>query len=135
MRVVVIGGTGHTGTYLVPRLVEAGYEVALISRNRGVRYEPDGPHGRGAWKRAQWVELDHTKSEAAGKFGMSVAAMEPDIVIDMICYRLESASNDWLPAALHLARSHQRIAQLAHPERQDGGLILPGSIDYRQAQS
>jgi uncharacterized protein YbjT (DUF2867 family) len=41
MRVVVIGGTGHTGTYLIPRLIEAGHEVALISRNRRPHYEPD----------------------------------------------------------------------------------------------
>jgi len=27
MRMVVIGATGHIGTYLVPRLVAAGHEV------------------------------------------------------------------------------------------------------------
>ena len=31
-RVVVIGATGHIGTYLVPRLVRAGHEVVAISR-------------------------------------------------------------------------------------------------------
>ena len=31
MRVVIIGGSGHVGTYLVPRLVEAGHEVVAIS--------------------------------------------------------------------------------------------------------
>ncbi len=36
MRVVIIGGTGHVGTYLVPRLVQAGYEVINISRGRAV---------------------------------------------------------------------------------------------------
>jgi nucleoside-diphosphate-sugar epimerase len=30
-RVVIIGGTGHVGTYLVPRLVCAGFEVINIS--------------------------------------------------------------------------------------------------------
>ena len=29
-RVVVIGGSGHVGTYLVPRLVEAGHEVVIV---------------------------------------------------------------------------------------------------------
>ena len=33
MRVAVIGGTGHIGTYLVPRLVEAGHQVVSISRS------------------------------------------------------------------------------------------------------
>ena len=31
-RVVLIGGTGHVGTYLVPRLVEAGHDVVVVSR-------------------------------------------------------------------------------------------------------
>jgi nucleoside-diphosphate-sugar epimerase len=34
LRIVIIGGTGHVGTYLVPRLVHSGYEVLSI---RGVR--------------------------------------------------------------------------------------------------
>ena len=33
--VVVIGSTGHVGTYLVPRLVAAGYEVTAVSRGHG----------------------------------------------------------------------------------------------------
>lgn len=32
MKVVVIGATGHIGTYLVPMLVKAGYEVIAITR-------------------------------------------------------------------------------------------------------
>jgi uncharacterized protein YbjT (DUF2867 family) len=31
-RVVVIGATGHIGSYLVPRLVPAGHEVIAMSR-------------------------------------------------------------------------------------------------------
>jgi NAD(P)-dependent dehydrogenase (short-subunit alcohol dehydrogenase family) len=34
MRVVVIGGSGHVGTFLVPRLVEAGHEVAASPKPR-----------------------------------------------------------------------------------------------------
>ena len=33
-RVVVIGATGHIGTYLVPRLVMAGHDVVAVSRGR-----------------------------------------------------------------------------------------------------
>ncbi len=91
MRVVVIGGTGHTGTYLVPRLVEGGHEVVVVSRNRRRRYEPDGAVGRAVWDRVQWVEVDREKADAAGEFGMAMAALKPDIVIDMICFRVESA--------------------------------------------
>jgi nucleoside-diphosphate-sugar epimerase len=32
MRVIIIGGTGHIGTYLVPRLVEMGCDVVVVSR-------------------------------------------------------------------------------------------------------
>lgn len=40
-RVVVIGATGHIGTYLVPRLVDRGHEVIAVSRARSVLgYEP-----------------------------------------------------------------------------------------------
>ncbi|MGO8550055.1 NAD-dependent epimerase/dehydratase family protein, partial [Rhizobium ruizarguesonis] len=38
MRVLVIGATGHVGTYLVPRLVEAGHDVVTISRGTAKPY-------------------------------------------------------------------------------------------------
>ena len=37
-RIVVIGATGHIGTYLVPRLADGGHEVIAVSR--GTRGEP-----------------------------------------------------------------------------------------------
>ena len=39
-RVVVIGATGHVGTYLVPRLVRAGHEVVALSRGEREPYTP-----------------------------------------------------------------------------------------------
>jgi uncharacterized protein YbjT (DUF2867 family) len=45
MRVVVIGGTGHVGTYLVPRLVARGHEVVVFSRGQRRPYQPHA-----AWK-------------------------------------------------------------------------------------
>lgn len=86
MRVVVIGGTGHVGTYLVPRLVEAGHEVVCISRNQR---EPYLPHG--AWGSVESLEIDRDKAEAQGTFGKQIGALAPDTVIDMICFKLESA--------------------------------------------
>ncbi len=41
MRIVIIGGTGHVGTYLVPRLVRAGHEVINVSRGESKPYRPD----------------------------------------------------------------------------------------------
>ncbi len=85
MRVVVIGGTGHIGTYLVPRLVHEGYEVVCIHRGESKPYLDDP-----AWKKVQHVSLDREKEDAAGTFGGSVARLNPDIVIDMICFDPES---------------------------------------------
>ncbi len=85
-RVVVIGGSGHVGTYLVPRLVSAGFEVINVSR--GAR-EPYQPHG--AWSQVKGVIVDRTAAEEAGEFGAQIADLQPEIVIDMICFTLESA--------------------------------------------
>ena len=86
MCVVVVGGSGHVGTYLVPRLVEAGYEVISISRGQS---EPYQTHP--AWEVVEQVALDREAEEVAGTFGERVLALEPDVVIDMICFTLESA--------------------------------------------
>jgi nucleoside-diphosphate-sugar epimerase len=86
MRVVVIGASGHVGTYLVPRLVGAGHTVIAVSR--GLR-EPYQPHG--AWASALKVEIDRGGEEASGAFGGQILALRPDVVIDMICFTVESA--------------------------------------------
>ncbi len=86
MRIVVIGGAGHVGTYMIPRLVEAGHEVIVISR--GLR-QPYQPHS--AWRRVQMIAADRAAEDAAGVFGPRVRDLRPDVVVDMICFRLESA--------------------------------------------
>lgn len=86
MRVVIIGGTGHVGTFLVPRLVRAGYEVVCIHRGGSKPYVPDP-----AWNEVQQVQMDRRAEEDAGTFGSSVGKLNPDMVIDMICFSAESA--------------------------------------------
>lgn len=86
MRVVVIGASGHIGTYLVPRLVEAGHDVVAVSRGTSKPYTPHG-----AWRRVTTVTADRVAEEAAGTFGERVAALEPDAVIDLICFEESSA--------------------------------------------
>ncbi|WP_067934543.1 NAD-dependent epimerase/dehydratase family protein [Alicyclobacillus kakegawensis] len=86
MRVVIIGGTGHIGTYLVPRLVEDGHEVINVSRRRRDPYQPHG-----AWKSVRQVEIDRAALEAQGQFGECIRNLQPDIVIDLICFTLASA--------------------------------------------
>jgi nucleoside-diphosphate-sugar epimerase len=86
MRVVVIGGTGHVGSYLVPRLVEAGHEVICVSRRRRSPYHPHD-----AWTRVIHAELERSADERDGRFGERIVALTPQVVIDLICYSLESA--------------------------------------------
>lgn len=86
MRIVVIGGTGHIGTYLVPRLVQAGHDVVVVSRTQRAPYSSSG-----AWRSVQTVAIDRESAEQEGTFGSQIAALEPDVVIDLICFTPASA--------------------------------------------
>jgi nucleoside-diphosphate-sugar epimerase len=81
MRVVVIGGTGHIGTYLVPSLVRSGHEVVVISRGVRRAYREDP-----LWEAVQTVACDREKAEADGVFGGAVAQLNPDAVVDLTCF-------------------------------------------------
>jgi nucleoside-diphosphate-sugar epimerase len=83
---VVLGGTGHIGTCLVPRLVEAGHDVVVVSRGKR---EPYRPHG--AWSRVETIVVDREAEEAAGTFGARIAGLDPDVVVDLICFTPSSA--------------------------------------------
>jgi nucleoside-diphosphate-sugar epimerase len=86
MRVVVIGGTGHIGTYLVPRLLAGGHEVVSLSRGKREPY-----HGAAGWERVRQVVVDRAAAEAEGTFAASVRELQPEVVVDLICFDLESA--------------------------------------------
>ena len=86
LRIVIIGGTGHVGTYLVPRLVHSGHEVISISRGESKPYS-----NHPAWESVEHVRLDRDAEEAAGDFAERIRSLRPDVVIDMICFELESA--------------------------------------------
>jgi len=86
MRIVVLGGTGHIGTYLSPMLVQAGHKVICVSR--GTR-QPYQPHE--AWREITSVTLDRETEEARGSFGLRVAELDAEVVIDLTCYKLSSA--------------------------------------------
>lgn len=98
-RVVIIGGSGHVGTYLVPLLVEAGHSVVNVTRGQRAPYQPNA-----AWSRIETFELDRAAAEADGSFGGRIAALGGDIVIDMICFTLDSAQH--LVAALRGSVQH-----------------------------
>jgi len=86
-RVVVIGATGHIGTYLVPRLVDGGHEVIAVSRGGREPY-----HSNPQWNAVTPVTADRDAEDAAGTFGARIAALRPDVVIDLICFTAPSAA-------------------------------------------
>jgi nucleoside-diphosphate-sugar epimerase len=85
-RVVVIGATGHIGSYLVPRLVRGGHEVIAMSRGGRDPYHPSPE-----WGAVTQVTADRAAQDAAGTFGARIAALEPDAVVDLICFTAASA--------------------------------------------
>jgi len=82
MRIVVIGGSGHIGTYLSPRLVQAGNEVLSVSRGQREPYR-DHP----AWRQISRITIDRAAENSAEQ----IAGLRADAVIDLTCYTLESA--------------------------------------------
>jgi nucleoside-diphosphate-sugar epimerase len=87
-RIVIIGGSGHVGSYLVPRLVELGHEVVNVSRGTAKPYRPHY-----AWSRIEHVSLDRAAEQRAGHFGKKIAGLDPDIVVDMISFDLSSTQH------------------------------------------
>jgi nucleoside-diphosphate-sugar epimerase len=86
-KIVVIGATGHIGTYLVPRLVQAGHQVVAVSRGSAKPY-----HSSALWDSVERVELDRQQEEQAGTFGSAIADIGGDVVVDLICFTLASST-------------------------------------------
>src|SRR5262249_34839499 len=84
-RIVIIGGRGEFGSYLVPTLVERGYEVVNVSRGAAKPYRPHF-----AWNEIENVLLDRAAEEKSGQFGKKIAQLSPDVVVDMIAFELSS---------------------------------------------
>jgi len=87
MKVVVVGATGHIGGYLVPRLVRGGHHVVAISRGGRPQYRDDP-----AWLKVEHVGVDREVEDRAGRFGETVASLQADVIIDLICFTPESAA-------------------------------------------
>ncbi|UYG16226.1 NAD(P)-dependent oxidoreductase [Brachybacterium huguangmaarense] len=87
MRIVVIGGSGHIGTFLVPRLVRAGHDVISVTRSGGTGYA-SAPE----WDAVTQVTADRRQQDADGTFGTTILGLDPDVVVDLVCFSLESAT-------------------------------------------
>ena len=94
----MIGGSGHVGSFLVPRLVRAGHEVINLTRGARAPYVDDE-----AWAEVEQIQVDRAAEDAAGTFGQRVATLGADVVVDMICFTPESAA-----ALVEALRGHSR---------------------------
>ncbi len=82
MRVVVIGGTGHIGSYLVPLLINAHFDTVCVSRSLRQPYVASS-----AWEKAERVKRDRNDPG----FDAAIAGLGSDAVIDLTCYTPNSA--------------------------------------------
>lgn len=85
MKIIVIGGTGHIGTFLVPRLVHAGHEVICVSRKIS---KPYSSHTQ--WNSVEQVAIDRVLAEKEGTFGEQIKKLGGEVVIDLISFTPES---------------------------------------------
>ena len=76
------------GTFLVPRLVTAGHELTVVSRKQR---EPYLIHS--AWQSVRRIPIDRSEAEKQNTFGKQILDLDPDIVIDMICFTPESVES------------------------------------------
>lgn len=86
MRIVVIGGSGHIGSFLVPRLVRAGHQVLFLSRGTSTPYTSGEE-----WSHVERVVADRGQEDRDGVFADRVARLRADVVVDLLCFTLESA--------------------------------------------
>ncbi len=80
MKVLVIGSTGHVGSYLVKALLKKGHEVYAVSRGNKKSYGEDED-----WKKVRAVVA--TRSELCQSD--IIEKIAPDAVCDLIAYSIE----------------------------------------------
>ena len=81
---LVLGATGHVGSYLVPRLAAMCYNVVAVSRGERSPYTAEDP----VWGSVRRVSL--RRDDHAGLAAL-IAEVRPDVICDLICYDLPDA--------------------------------------------
>lgn len=87
MKIIVIGGTGHIGTYLVPRLVRAGHDVTCVSRQLSTPYKLESE-----WNAVERVSIDRGQAEQDGTFGEQIKGIGGEVIIDLISFTPQSTA-------------------------------------------
>ncbi|MCS6759303.1 MAG: NmrA family NAD(P)-binding protein, partial [Candidatus Devosia euplotis] len=92
-KIVVIGATGHIGTFLVLRLAMAGHHIIAVSRGVAQPYLANL-----VWPQVEILQIDPQAEESRNNFGTTIANLNADIVIYLICFT--HAISDQLADAL-----------------------------------
>ncbi len=85
-KVLVIGGTGHIGSFLVPMLVSEDYEVAVLSRGLTRPFPQNF-----LFSRVHTETIDRARDEQDGQLQEIIRKHEPEAIIDLICFEPRSA--------------------------------------------
>lgn len=85
MKITVIGGTGHIGTFLCPMLASEGHEVICVSRGANNPY-----HKIEGVEKVEELRLDRN-AMANDEFSRQIASLESDVVIDLINFKIGDA--------------------------------------------
>jgi nucleoside-diphosphate-sugar epimerase len=106
VRVLVIGGTGFIGRFLVPQLLDAGHDVAVLQRPQSAKPVPEGVRS---------IRGDrHRLAESAS----AMRAFAPDVVVDLIL-----GSGRQAAALMDVFRGHT------------GRVVVASSIDVYRAMN
>lgn len=81
MKVIVIGGAGHIGTYLVPMLVQKGFDTFVVTRGLNKPYV-DHP----AWNEVTHLIMDREKD---ADFIEKTVQVNADVVVDLINFDIK----------------------------------------------
>ncbi|MFA6175834.1 MAG: NAD(P)-dependent oxidoreductase [Phycisphaerae bacterium] len=73
MKVMVIGGTGHVGTFMIPQLIEAGMDVVVVGSGKTPL-----PKDK-VWQKVKYLVCDVSSHCELDK----LADESPDVVVDM----------------------------------------------------
>lgn len=85
MNILIVGGAGHIGSYLTPRLTAAGHKVRVVARHA----KPHYGNPQLGWQDVEWIIADRKKEEKDPSWLNRMTDIETDIVIDLICYQPE----------------------------------------------
>jgi nucleoside-diphosphate-sugar epimerase len=134
MRVTIIGGTGHIGSYLTPMLFEAGHSVTCVCR---MSREPYREHP--CWQSIAYLKLDRAVEEQAGTFGDWISGLDAEAVIDLTCYTRASAEQlvcalqGRIGHLLHCGTIWVHGPSVAVPTREDQPRMPFGDYGIRKA--